>query len=247
MHVADGVIGKALCLGLVALHLRQAADAVPLQAAVKRRAGQVRDRGLQAVEAVVQRQQSMPAEGHDDGLLLWGQNRRTGLLRPHGGIACRLPSAPLLDRRRADAVALGRPSHALLTELYCATDRLRRAGAAVENLAHSASLAAWWSTVPPHRGIKQVREASEAVSALALHLPPYSPDFNPIAQVFAKIKALLRTAAARTATGLAIAIADAIVRPARMPKTIVAPLDTMLMTQPERARLRTNCSPRGTK
>ncbi|MGU3480136.1 IS66 family transposase [Methylobacterium sp. D48H] len=26
----------------------------------------------------------------------------------------------------------------------------------MENLAHSASLAAWWSTVPPHRGIKHL-------------------------------------------------------------------------------------------
>ena len=33
---------------------------------------------------------------------------------------------------------------------------LRRAGAAVENLAHSAYLAAWWSTVPPQGGIKHL-------------------------------------------------------------------------------------------
>jgi transposase len=30
-----------------------------------------------------------------------------------------------------------------------------------------------------------------------LYLPPYRPDLNPIEQVFAKIKALLRTAATR--------------------------------------------------
>ena len=54
-----------------------------------------------------------------------------------------------------------------------------------------------------------VREVIEAVGARVLYLPPYSPDFNPIEQVFAKVKALLRTAAARTAADLTIAIADA--------------------------------------
>ena len=33
-------------------------------------------------------------------------------------------------------------------------------------------------------------------------LPPYSPDFNPIENAFAKLKALLRKAAARTVEGL---------------------------------------------
>jgi len=39
-----------------------------------------------------------------------------------------------------------------------------------------------------------VREAIEAVGATLMFLPPYSPDFNPIEQVFAKLKALLRKA-----------------------------------------------------
>ena len=47
-----------------------------------------------------------------------------------------------------------------------------------------------------------VREAIEAVGARLLYLPPYWPDFNPIEQAFAKLKALLRTAAARTVTSL---------------------------------------------
>ena len=37
---------------------------------------------------------------------------------------------------------------------------------------------------------------------LAAHLPPYSPDFNPIEQLFAKLKALLRKAAERSVEGL---------------------------------------------
>ncbi|MCJ2131720.1 IS630 family transposase [Methylobacterium sp. E-045] len=54
-----------------------------------------------------------------------------------------------------------------------------------------------------------VREAIAAVGARVLYLPPYSPEFNPIEQVFAKVKALLRTAAARTADDLTIAIREA--------------------------------------
>ena len=54
-----------------------------------------------------------------------------------------------------------------------------------------------------------VREAIEAAGARLLYLPPYSPDFNPIEQVFAKLKALLRTASARNADDLASAIQNA--------------------------------------
>ena len=43
-----------------------------------------------------------------------------------------------------------------------------------------------------------IREAVRAAGANLLYLPPYSPDLNPIGQVFAKLKALLRRAAART-------------------------------------------------
>jgi transposase len=42
-----------------------------------------------------------------------------------------------------------------------------------------------------------VREAIEATGSRLLYLPPYSPDFNPIEQLFAKLKALLRKAAER--------------------------------------------------
>jgi transposase len=46
--------------------------------------------------------------------------------------------------------------------------------------------------------VKGVRQAIEAAGAELLYLPPYSPDLNPIEQAFAKLKALLRSAAART-------------------------------------------------
>ena len=38
----------------------------------------------------------------------------------------------------------------------------------------------------------------ESAGATLRFLPPYSPDFNPIENAFAKLKALLRKAAART-------------------------------------------------
>ena len=55
-----------------------------------------------------------------------------------------------------------------------------------------------------------IREAIEAVGAELRYLPPYSPDLNPIEQVFAKIKALLRKAARRTREALWNAIATAL-------------------------------------
>jgi transposase len=43
-----------------------------------------------------------------------------------------------------------------------------------------------------------VRQAIEAAGAILLYLPPYSPDLNPIEQAIAKLKGLLRKAAARS-------------------------------------------------
>jgi transposase len=63
--------------------------------------------------------------------------------------------------------------------------------------------------LPAHK-ILGVRTAIEAAGAAILYLPPYSPDFNPIEQAFAKLKALLRKAAARTIDDLWSIIAHAI-------------------------------------
>jgi transposase len=48
-----------------------------------------------------------------------------------------------------------------------------------------------------HKG-PAVRRAIRAAGAKPFFLPPYSPDLNPIEQVFAKLKTLLRKAAERT-------------------------------------------------
>jgi transposase len=56
-----------------------------------------------------------------------------------------------------------------------------------------------------HKG-QAVRRAIRAAGARLLFLPKYSPDLNPIEQVFAKLKHLLRKAAARNFDGVCAAI-----------------------------------------
>src|SRR5215210_8899476 len=115
----------------------------------------MRDGGLEGVEAVVQRQQRVPPNGNDDGLLFHGQHGRARLLRPHRLVSNGLALAPLLDCGGADTGAPGQRPHALLTSLDCATPCLCRGGAAVENLAHNSSLCAGVS-VPPHSGTEHL-------------------------------------------------------------------------------------------
>jgi transposase len=50
-----------------------------------------------------------------------------------------------------------------------------------------------------HKG-RTIRRILRAAGAKLLFLPPYSPDLNPIEQVFSKLKTLLRKAAERTVT-----------------------------------------------
>jgi len=59
-----------------------------------------------------------------------------------------------------------------------------------------------------HKG-KAVRQAIRSAGAKLFFLPKYSPDLNPIEQVFAKLKAHVRKAAPRTLDAVADAIAKA--------------------------------------
>jgi transposase len=76
-------------------------------------------------------------------------------------------------------------------------------------------MALQWLTIvvadnlPAHK-LKAARAAIERAGATLVFLPPYSPDFNPIEQAFAKLKALLRKAAARTIEALEAALAEAL-------------------------------------
>jgi transposase len=58
-----------------------------------------------------------------------------------------------------------------------------------------------------HRG-RLVRRAIRSAGAKLLFLPKYSPDLNPIEQVFAKLKHLLRKAQARSYDAILAAIAE---------------------------------------
>ncbi len=58
-----------------------------------------------------------------------------------------------------------------------------------------------------HRG-KIVRQIIRAAGAKLFFLPKYSPDLNPIEQVFAKLKHFLRRAAARTIEAVCLTIGE---------------------------------------
>ena len=63
--------------------------------------------------------------------------------------------------------------------------------------------------LPAHKAAG-VRETIEKAGATLCFLPPYSPDFNPIENAFAKLKALLRARAERTIDALWTAVGDLI-------------------------------------
>jgi transposase len=60
-----------------------------------------------------------------------------------------------------------------------------------------------------HKG-QRVKELIERRGCELLYLPPYSPDFNPIEEAFAKIKSILRKAESRTREALVEAMGSAI-------------------------------------
>ena len=84
--------------------------------------------------------------------------------------------------------------------------------------------------LPAHK-VHGVRQAIEAAGASLRYLPPYSPDFNPINMAFAKLKAALRAAAARTIPDLCKpSLTPFVASPHKNAPTISPPQDTM---QPE--------------
>jgi transposase len=60
-----------------------------------------------------------------------------------------------------------------------------------------------------HKG-ERVKELIERQGCELLYLPPYSPDFNPIEEAFAKIKSLMRKAETRSREALLEAMSTAI-------------------------------------
>ena len=58
--------------------------------------------------------------------------------------------------------------------------------------------------------VKGVVETIESAGAEAWYLPPYSPDLNPIEQIWSRIKKLLREVQARSFDGLWRAIGESL-------------------------------------
>src|SRR3954449_8464513 len=121
----------------------------------------------------------MPTEGDDDRLLLARQHRRSWLRRSCPDVRNRATALPLANSLLVDAVALCERSQALLTMLYRSTDRLRRRGASMKNLAHSASFHSTEKIAPSKAGIKHLAISKRTFNTVALSstcLRDYSSD-----------------------------------------------------------------------
>jgi transposase len=78
-----------------------------------------------------------------------------------------------------------------------------------------------------HKGPK-IRQLIEAAGASLLYLPPYSPDFNPIENAFAKLKALRRKPRSEPSPGYGPpSVSSSISSPLPNAKPISLPPDTM--------------------
>src|ERR1700712_2400293 len=98
----------------------------------------------------------MATKGHDDRLVFDGQHGRFRVFGAGRQVCHRTALLPLGDGLGVDAVALGQHPQALLTMLYRSTDRRSRCGAAMENLAHSASFHSPDKNAPSKPGMKHL-------------------------------------------------------------------------------------------
>jgi transposase len=119
-----------------------------------------------------------------------GQRLRVG--RPHGHWKTTTFIAGLTTRGMVAPFVLDGPINRTAFETYVGK-------VLVPELRHGDTVV--MDNLSSHKG-PRVREMIEAAGASLLYLPPYSPDFNPIENAFAKLKALLRQAAERTVEGL---------------------------------------------
>ena len=107
MEVTDGIGFELLAGRAGCIEMGQPADAVALEATVKGGAGELRDGGLESVEAVIKGQERVLAKGHDDGLLLASQGRGMAFFGSHGSVLHKGTFAPLMNGLGIDVVALG--------------------------------------------------------------------------------------------------------------------------------------------
>jgi transposase len=63
--------------------------------------------------------------------------------------------------------------------------------------------------LPAHKSVR-ITQAVESAGCTLVYLPPYSPDFNPIENMWSKVKARLRETAARTFDALVDGVENAL-------------------------------------
>ena len=92
------------------------------------------DRGVQGVEAVIQWQQRLSAEGDNDGFFLPREYGGLGMLRTGGEIVDRRSPLPLRHRFGVDPIPAGENDQAFLTLLDRSTHRTLSCGRSREVL-----------------------------------------------------------------------------------------------------------------
>ena len=66
-----------------------------------------------------------------------------------------------------------------------------------------------WDNLKPHKSEEAI-EAVEEAGAEVVPLPPYSPDYSPIEEMYSKVKGAMRSAAGRTKEAVDEAFASAL-------------------------------------
>ena len=145
----------------LAFDLRQLRNALPLQTAVQRGSGQMRQAWLKSVQAI-------PNHVRDRAATACARGRRprsppaparapsSRLLGPGRSVGDRRAALPLGARVLVHPVPLREGSQVRLTMMCRSTDRLSRRGAPMENLAHSTSFQSKERIAPSKPGIKHL-------------------------------------------------------------------------------------------
>ena len=116
----------------------------------------MRERQVESVEAVVERQQHVPPECHNHRLFKLGQGGGMKRLRPGLQILNGCPLLPLCDRFRVDPQLPAQRHERSLRPLYCCSDGVRGRGTRMTNLSHMAYFHSNERIAPSNRKIKHL-------------------------------------------------------------------------------------------
>ena len=117
----------------------------------------MRDRRLQRIETIVERQECVAPECDDTCLLGLGQGRGVRGLRPGLQFLDRRPLPPFRHRLGVDPKLPAQHRERSLRSLYCCSDGVRGRGAPMTYLSHMASFHSNEGIAPSNRGIKHLR------------------------------------------------------------------------------------------